>query len=118
MCAKAHLCTILVAVLSFYFLDFTLNAVQAICRALILDVPPLWQQDEANAWSARMSNLAMVMGYLVGSMDLVKHLAWLGNSQMKVFCLLSIFVFCGTLFVTCYSTHEKRKEPEAQETTL
>ncbi|KAI8332402.1 major facilitator superfamily domain-containing protein [Chlamydoabsidia padenii] len=115
---EAHLCTIIIAVLSFYFLDFTLNATQAICRALILDTPPLWQQDEANAWSAQMSNLAMVMGYFVGSIDLLKHVTWLGDSQMKVFCLLSILVFVSTLLVTCYSTHEKRKEPDDQDNTL
>ncbi|CAO3587426.1 unnamed protein product [Absidia cylindrospora] len=113
---KEHLYSIIVAVSSFYFLDFTLNAVQAICRALILDIPPLWQQDEANAWSARMSNLAMVIGYFVGAMDLVKYMPWLGNSQMKLFCLLSIFVFCITLVVTCYSTHEKMNDRDQLDT--
>ncbi|KAI8081644.1 major facilitator superfamily domain-containing protein [Halteromyces radiatus] len=113
-----RICIILVAVASFYFLDFTLNAAQAICRALILDIPPLWQQDEANAWSARMSNSAMVMGYLVGSLDLVKHMSWLGNSQMKVFCLLSILVFCTTLAVTCFSTTEKKNDRTNQDINL
>lgn len=90
-----------------------MNAVQAICRALILDIPPLWQQDLANAWSARMSNTAMVIGYFVGFVDLVKYLPWLGDSQVKVFCLVSIVVFVITLTITCITTPEKiveRKE--------
>ncbi|KAH9267170.1 hypothetical protein BASA83_010084 [Batrachochytrium salamandrivorans] len=33
--------TILVAVVAFYFLDFSINAVQASCRALIVDISPL-----------------------------------------------------------------------------
>lgn len=103
----AHTNAIIVAVASFYFLDFTLNAVQAICRALILDVPPLWQQEEANAWSARMSNSAMVIGYFVGFVDLVKYLPWLGDSQVKVFCIVSIVVFIVTLAITCVTTKEK-----------
>ncbi|KAG2198769.1 hypothetical protein INT47_010555 [Mucor saturninus] len=103
----AHGNAIIVAVASFYFLDFTLNAVQAICRALILDVPPLWQQDDANAWSARMSNSAMVIGYFVGFVDLVKYLPWLGDSQVKVFCIVSIVVFLFTLAITCITTKEK-----------
>lgn len=103
----AHTNAIIVAVASFYFLDFTLNAVQAICRALILDVPPLWQQDIANAWSARMSNTAMVIGYFVGFVDLVKYLPWLGDSQVKVFCMVSIVVFVITLAITCFTTKEK-----------
>ncbi|KAI9258004.1 major facilitator superfamily domain-containing protein [Phascolomyces articulosus] len=99
---------IIVAVASFYFLDFTLNAVQAICRALILDIPPLWQQDEANAWSARMCNSAMVIGYFVGFVDLVELLPWLGDSQIKVFCAVAIAVFCITLSITCVTTQEKK----------
>ncbi|CAO3628715.1 unnamed protein product [Cunninghamella blakesleeana] len=98
---------ILVAVSSFYFLDFTINAVQAICRALILDIPPLWQQDEANAWGARMSNLAMVIGYFVGYVDLVKYFPWMGDSQIKVFCIVGIIVFCSTLAITCIFVKEK-----------
>ncbi|OBZ89630.1 General alpha-glucoside permease [Choanephora cucurbitarum] len=111
----AHANAIIVAVASFYFLDFTLNAVQAICRALILDIPPLWQQDVANAWSARMSNTAMVVGYFVGFVDLVRYLPWLGDSQVKVFCIVAIIVFVSTLAITCITTKEKvveRKEDE------
>ncbi|KAI8350159.1 major facilitator superfamily domain-containing protein [Blakeslea trispora] len=111
----AHANAIVVAVASFYFLDFTLNAVQAICRALILDIPPLWQQDVANAWSARMSNTAMVVGYFVGFVDLVKYLPWLGDSQVKVFCIVAIIVFVSTLAITCITTKEKvveRKDDE------
>ncbi|GAA5803675.1 hypothetical protein HPULCUR_009158 [Helicostylum pulchrum] len=105
--SAAHSNAIIVAVTSFYFLDFTLNAVQAICRALILDIPPLWQQDDANAWSARMSNSAMVIGYFVGFVDLVKYLPWIGNSQVKVFCNVAIVVFLITLAITCVTTKEK-----------
>ncbi|KAI8642161.1 major facilitator superfamily domain-containing protein [Parasitella parasitica] len=105
---SAHFYAIVVAVSSFYFLDFTLNAVQAICRALILDVPPLWQQEYANAWSARMSNSAMVIGYFVGFMDLVKYFPWMGDSQIKVFCIVAMAVFVATLAVTCVVVKEKQ----------
>ncbi|ORE02281.1 MFS general substrate transporter [Rhizopus microsporus var. microsporus] len=107
---KAHTNAILVAVVSFYFLDFTLNATQAICRALILDIPPLWQQELANAWSARMSNTAMVVGYFVGFVDLVTYFPWVGDSQVKVFCIIAIVVFIVTLTITCVTTKEKLNE--------
>ncbi|KAI8882783.1 hypothetical protein K501DRAFT_97089 [Backusella circina FSU 941] len=103
---KAHFYAIVVAVSSFYFLDFTLNAVQAICRALILDIPPLWQQEYANAWSARMSNAAMVIGYFVGFMDLVTWVPWLGDSQIKSFCIVAMGVFWITLGITCVAVKE------------
>ncbi|CEI91564.1 hypothetical protein RMCBS344292_05848 [Rhizopus microsporus] len=107
---KAHTNAIIVAVVSFYFLDFTLNAAQAICRALILDIPPLWQQELANAWSARMSNTAMVVGYFVGFVDLVAYFPWVGDSQVKVFCIIAIVVFIITLTITCVTTKEKLNE--------
>ncbi|KAI8576887.1 hypothetical protein K450DRAFT_274338 [Umbelopsis ramanniana AG] len=103
---------IFTAVLAFYILDFSLNAVQASCRALILDVPPLWQQQIANAWAARMSNIAMVIGYFTGFVDLIKFLPFLGDSQVKVFCLIAIFVFIATLGITCLTTKEKVYVPE------
>ncbi|OBZ87809.1 General alpha-glucoside permease [Choanephora cucurbitarum] len=101
-----RLFAIVVAVSAFYFLDFTLNAVQAICRALILDIPPLWQQEYANAWSARMSNSAMVVGYFVGFVDLVKYCPWLGDSQIKAFCIVAMLVFVLTLGITCFVVKE------------
>ncbi|CAM0141501.1 unnamed protein product [Umbelopsis sp. WA50703] len=101
---------IIVCVSSFYFLDFTLNAVQAICRALILDIPPLWQQDTVNAWSARLSNTATVVGHFTGFMDLVHFLPFFGDTQVKVFCIVAIIVFVVTLSVTCLSTKEKPLE--------
>lgn len=103
---------IVVAVLAFYTLDFSLNAVQASCRALILDIPPLWQHQQANAWAARLSNAAMVVGYFTGFVDLVKVLSFLGDSQIKVFCIIAIAVFIVTISITCINTHEKIISPE------
>ncbi|KAI8063324.1 major facilitator superfamily domain-containing protein [Gongronella butleri] len=111
----SHFYAVVVAVSSFYFLDFTLNAVQAICRALILDIPPLWQQEQANAWSARMSNLSMVIGYFVGYIDLVRFFPWLGDSQIKVFCIVAMLVFCVTLAITCVCVHETPLETADQD---
>ncbi|KAI8341095.1 major facilitator superfamily domain-containing protein [Chlamydoabsidia padenii] len=111
----AHTYAIVVAVGSFYFLDFALNAVQAMCRALILDIPPLWQQEYGNAWSARMSNSAMVIGYFVGYIDLVKYFPWMGDSQIKVFCIVAMVVFCLTLGITCFFVKEKVSDYEEQE---
>ncbi|KAI8143644.1 hypothetical protein BJV82DRAFT_644546 [Fennellomyces sp. T-0311] len=104
---KERRAAIVIAILAFYTLDFSLNAVQASCRALILDVPPLWQQQHANAWAARLSNVAMVVGYFTGFVDLVKFLPFLGDTQIKVFCLVAIAVFIVTVGVTCVTTEEK-----------
>jgi solute carrier family 45 protein 1/2/4 len=96
-------------------LDFTLNAVQAICRALILDIPPLWQQDRVNAWSARLSNTATVIGHFTGFMDLVTILPFFGDTQVKVFCVVAIIVFIATLTITSVTTKEKVQEPSPED---
>ncbi|KAI9323622.1 major facilitator superfamily domain-containing protein [Dichotomocladium elegans] len=97
---------VIIAILGFYILDFSLNAVQASCRALILDIPPLCQQQQANAWAARLSNGAMVVGYFTGFVDLVRVLSFLGDTQIKVFCLVAILVFILTVGITCIATSE------------
>ncbi len=41
---------IVVAVLSIYGIDFAVNAVQACCRALIVDTLPISKQQLGSAW--------------------------------------------------------------------
>lgn len=97
---------IAVAVTSFYVLDFSLNAVQASCRSLIIDAFPITQQDTANAFASNMGNVTNVFGYFVGYIDLVKYFPALGDSQMKVYCIAGILVFVTAMTITCASVHE------------
>lgn len=55
-----------------------------------------------------MSNSAMVIGYFVGFMDLVTYFPWLGDSQIKVFCIVAMAVFVITLAITCVAVKEKQ----------
>ncbi|EGF78171.1 hypothetical protein BATDEDRAFT_1918, partial [Batrachochytrium dendrobatidis JAM81] len=102
-----HLVTIIVAVVGFYFLDFSINAVQASCRALIVDVSPLHQQDLANAWGGRMIGLGNVLGYFVGYLDLPKLFPMLGPTQLKILCVIAITWFVTTILVTCIAIVER-----------
>ncbi|KAJ1343676.1 hypothetical protein BSLG_001751 [Batrachochytrium salamandrivorans] len=99
--------TILVAVVAFYFLDFSINAVQASCRALIVDISPLHQQDLANAWGGRMIGLGNVLGYFVGYLDLPSLFPILGPTQLKILCVIAIAWFTLTLLVTCFTIVER-----------
>ena len=51
-----------IAVVSMYLLDFSINAVQAACRAIIVDTLPAHKQEIGNAWASRM----VAGGHLVG----------------------------------------------------
>lgn len=43
-------CTVVVAVLSIYAVDFAINAVQCCCRSLIVDTLPIPKQQTGSAW--------------------------------------------------------------------
>ncbi|KAL0581668.1 hypothetical protein V5O48_000370 [Marasmius crinis-equi] len=60
---------ITLAVLSIYVIDFSINAVQAMDRALLVDVLPSALQPAGNAWAAKMLAIGSVVGFFI---------AWLG----------------------------------------
>lgn len=57
--------TIGLAVLSIYLIDFAINAVQALDRALLVDTLPPSAQAAGNAWAARMLGFGAVVGFFV-----------------------------------------------------
>lgn len=54
------------AIVSFYLLDFALNALQASLRNLLLDVAPASQLNSGNAWHGRMTNAGNIIGFGFG----------------------------------------------------
>lgn len=64
--------TIALVVLSIFAIDFSVNAVNALDRALLLDLVPIHQQSTANAWAARMSGIGAIFGFLIGQTDLTQ----------------------------------------------
>ncbi|KAI8323674.1 MFS general substrate transporter, partial [Martensiomyces pterosporus] len=104
---------IVLAVVGFYVLDFSINTSQACARALALDIPPLSQQDLANAYAGRMLNLGSVSGYMMGFMDLRSLVPWKTNSQMQALCLIATIVFMATITWTCVCVREVPVKLEA-----
>ena len=43
-------CTVALAVVAIYAVDFAINAVQACCRSLIVDTLPIAKQQTGSAW--------------------------------------------------------------------
>lgn len=62
-CGQANTTTIVMAVLMIYIIDFAINAVQACCRALIVDTLPVSQQQHGSAWASRMIAIGNIAGY-------------------------------------------------------
>lgn len=46
-----------------YVVDFAINAVQACCRALIVDTLPVSRQQIGSAWASRMIAVGNIAGY-------------------------------------------------------
>ncbi|CAO3575221.1 unnamed protein product [Mortierella alpina] len=108
--------TIGLAVLGFYFLDFSINAVQACCRFLIVDIPPTDQQEMGGAWSGWMNNLGSVVGFFAGNLDLVKYFSpYFGDSQIKILANLAVIFLVTCLGITCLSVDEVQYQPTEEE---
>lgn len=95
-----------VVVLSFWILDFSLNAVMASSRALIMDIAPIEQQGLASAFAGRQISLGNVFGYVLGFMNLPQVFPLLGDSQVTVLCLMALFILVICVSVTCITTKE------------
>ncbi|KAK5196975.1 hypothetical protein LTR92_002913 [Exophiala xenobiotica] len=101
--------TIVLAVLCIYALDFSVNAVQACCRSLIVDTLPVSQQQAGSAWASRLTASGHLMGYFIGTFDLVKIFPnWMGgDSQFKKMVVISALALWLCTSVTCWAVTER-----------
>lgn len=93
--------TIWLAILSIYLIDFAINAVQAVDRALLVDTVPPSEQLSGNAWAARMLGVGSVVGFFVGNIDLIRIFPFLGDTQLEVLSVVvSILLLAGHLVMS------------------
>lgn len=105
---ESDVLTIILAVLSVFLTDFAINAVQACCRAIIVDTLPQSKQEQGNGWAGRMIAIGHLIGYTAGYLDLVKVFGgWLGDTQLKTLCVISSVSLLLTSTVTCLSVNER-----------
>ncbi|CCL99450.1 uncharacterized protein FIBRA_01468 [Fibroporia radiculosa] len=83
------------AILSFYLLDFALNALQASLRNLLLDVTP---PQQLNAGFLPLANMPI--------------LRLLGGDQFRKFCVVSMAILVITVWITCFTQEEKERDPK------
>jgi len=102
---------IVLAVISFYVLDFALNALQASLRNLLLDITPPEQLSAGNAWHSRMTQAGNIVGYGFGFLPLASLpiIRLLGGDQFRKFCVIVIFVLVITVWITCYTQTEEER---------
>ncbi|TDL29430.1 MFS general substrate transporter [Rickenella mellea] len=98
-----------IAVAAFYLLDFSLNALQASLRNLLLDIAPPAQLNLGNAWHGRMLHAGNIAGYGFGFLPLAELpiLRLVGGTQFRKFCILAMVILVVTVWVTCWTQEEK-----------
>jgi len=105
--SKKHL-TIGLAILAIYAIDFSINAVQASCRSLIVDTLPISQQQDGSAWATRLSTVGHLVGYFIGSIDMVAVFGtFLGDTQFKKMCVIAALGLLFAVGVTCWAVSER-----------
>lgn len=88
---------IFIGVLSVYLVDFSVNAVSALDRALMVDVAATEDQAEANAWAARLCGVGSVVSFLIGNLDLPSIAPrFLGTTQIQIISVLVCIILVAT----------------------
>ncbi|AOW04109.1 major facilitator superfamily domain-containing protein [Yarrowia lipolytica] len=100
--------TRVIAVFSVFLTDFSINTVQACCRALIVDILPASLQQAGNGWAARQTAVGHLIGYFLGFLNLV-HITngWMGDTQLKCLCVISSAALLLTVGITSMLTREQ-----------
>lgn len=111
---KVKRTSITLAVVSFYVLDFALNALQASLRNLLLDITPPEQLNEGNAWHSKMINAGNILGFGFGFIPLAQLplLRLLGGDQFRKFCVVSVIILVITVWITCWTQEEQSREDD------
>ncbi|KAI0640511.1 MFS general substrate transporter [Trametes meyenii] len=99
--------TIWLAILALFVIDFSINAVQAVDRALIVDTLPPSDQADANAWAARMLGVGSVAGYFIGNVDMTAVFPFIGDTELQVLAVVGSFLLLVTHGITSFCTKEK-----------
>ncbi|KAF8497455.1 MFS general substrate transporter [Russula emetica] len=99
--------TIWLAVLSIYFIDFSINAVQAVDRALLVDILPRAEQAKGNAWAAIMLGIGSVGGFFFGGINMPSLFSFFGRTQLQVLSVVGSVILIGSHVTTLTAVKER-----------
>ncbi|KAK7059712.1 MFS general substrate transporter [Favolaschia claudopus] len=100
--------TVVLAILAIFLIDFSINAVQAVDRALLVDTLPPAQQAAGNASAALMLGFGSVVGFFVGNLPLRTLLPFLNaDSELQALSVLVSTLLIGCHLVTAALVRER-----------
>ncbi|KAE9392071.1 hypothetical protein BT96DRAFT_288398 [Gymnopus androsaceus JB14] len=99
--------TLWLAVLSVYLIDFSVDAVMAVDRALLVDILPATLQPSGNAWAAQMAGFGSVIGYFAGNLDLPSLLPIFGHTELQILAIVVSLILFGSHVIVASSVNER-----------
>lgn len=101
-------CTVALAVISIYAVDFSINSTQSSGRSLIVDTLPIAKQQLGSAWASRMTAVGSLVGYAVGTINLMAVFGHtIGDTQFKQLTFIAATFFVFSVAVTCWAVEER-----------
>lgn len=91
---------IALAIIGFWILDLANNTVQGPCRALLVDVAPVTQQNIGGSFFSFMLGTGNFLGYFIGSLPLTEWLPFFGTDIRALFSIgMLVLATCITITV-------------------
>lgn len=110
---KGHtMLEITTASLLVYILDFSIATIQASARAYMVDLVPAYQQQDANAWAAKMTGVGNIIGFVLGSSNLPRIFPFLGRTQFQVLSACASIGLIACVAPTVYFISERDPRDE------
>jgi len=101
---------IAIAVIGFWVLDLSNNTVQGPCRALLVDIAPVSQQNLGGSIFSFMLGTGNLLGYLVGSLELTKWFPFF-KTDLRALFTIGMFVVTTCVIITITFTKEVPHNP-------
>ena len=86
------------AIVAFWILDFSINGVQGLMRALLADTTPMHQHALGNSLFSLHNGIGKGLGYLLGSLDLPATLPFFPTQIQALYSISAILI---AVAVTC-----------------
>lgn len=97
-------------------------AVQSCTRSLIVDTLPTPKQQLGSSWASRQVSVGHLIGYFIGTIDLVTVFPGFGgDNQFKKLLIIAAITLLCTVGISCYAVTERvlishgRTEEEEEE---
>ncbi|GJQ15783.1 hypothetical protein GpartN1_g7574.t1 [Galdieria partita] len=104
---------LVIAIVSFWLLDFSLNAAQGPLRALMADIASSQQQEQGNAFFALMTGIGNLLGNGLGSLQLSEYVSFASSDICALYTMGAIMISITSSICVFYAREKDRLSPTA-----